>query len=192
MSKTPAELDAEIAESVRTREWQAQVEREHRDRQARIAQTGPSPGQIYEEHAADVAAGVHHGERRGRARSFRKVATAADAIRWSEKAKQLSDDAYSAEGHREAAEMHRRAAQLHKSGGDPAGAEVGWLHDQAASQHRQAAKARSAASKTDAERALQKSKTWSAFKDKIAAASEHATMAQEYARQAIAAARKRL
>jgi hypothetical protein len=191
VTKTPAQLDAEIAETLRAKQWQEQIEREHRERQSRLTQTGPSPEQLYEEHAADVAAGISHGDRRGRARSFRKVTSVADALRWSEKAKQLSDDAYSADDHREAAEMHRRTALLHKSGGDPAGAEVAWLHNQAVNQHRQATKARAAASKTSAERALQKSKTWAAYQEKIAAASDHQHMAQEYARQALAAARKR-
>lgn len=81
MAKTAAQLDAEIAEALRAKQWQAQVDREDRERRARIASTGPSPEQLYEEHQSDVAAGVFHGERRGRSRSFRKIATAAEALK---------------------------------------------------------------------------------------------------------------
>lgn len=188
MTKSPAQLDAEIAEALRAKQWQEQIEREHRERQARLAATGPSPEQLYEEHAADVAAGVFHGERRGRARSFRKIATAAEALRASEAAKQWSDDVYDATEHRAAAEAHRRAARLHKS--DPTGADAAWLHDLAAINHRQAATARAsrALKATDPSRTQ---KTFTAFQEKLAAANEHTAMAQEYARQALAAARKR-
>ena len=74
MAKTPAQLDAEIAEALRAKQWQEQVAREDRDRRARIAGTpGPSPEQLYDERAADLAAGVFHGEPRGRAREFRRT-----------------------------------------------------------------------------------------------------------------------
>jgi hypothetical protein len=69
--KTHAQLQAEIDEALRARRWQEQVEREDRERRARVARPGPTPEQLYEEHAADVAAGVFHGEQRGRARDFR-------------------------------------------------------------------------------------------------------------------------
>lgn len=69
--KTPAQLQAEIDEALRARKWQEQVEREDRERRVRLARTGPTPEQLYEEHASDLAAGVLHGERRGRARDFR-------------------------------------------------------------------------------------------------------------------------
>lgn len=189
MTKTAAQLDAEIAEALRAKQWQEQVAREDHELRTRIAGTpGPSPEQLYEEHAADVAAGVFHGERRGRARSFRKIASAADALNVSEAAKRLSDDVFDATEHRAAAEAHRRAARRHKS--DPAGADAAWLHDLAASNHRQAAAARSSRALKAADPARTQ-KTFAAFQEKLSAANEHTAMAQEYARQALAAARKR-
>lgn len=72
--KTPARLDAEIAEALRAKKWQEQIKREDKERRARLARhaAAPTPEQLYEEHAADVAAGVFHGEHRGRAREFRR------------------------------------------------------------------------------------------------------------------------
>jgi hypothetical protein len=70
--KSATQLQAEIDEALRARKWQEQVEREDRERRARLARPGPTPEQIYEEHASDLAAGVLHGEHRGRAREFRK------------------------------------------------------------------------------------------------------------------------
>ena len=187
--KTHAQLDAEIAEALRAKKWQAQVTREDRDRRVRIASTtGPSPEQLYEEHQADVAADVFHGERRGRARQFRKAASAADALKSSEIAKRRSDDVYDAAEHRAAAEAHRSAARLHKS--DSTGADAAWLHDLAASNHRQAATARASRALKAADPARTQ-KTFAAFQEKLSAANEHQAMAQEYARQALAAARKR-
>ena len=189
MAKTASQLDAEIADALRAKKWQDQVAREDRDRRARIAgSTGPSPEQLYEEHAADVAAGVFHGERRGRARDFRKIATATEALRASEDAKRRSDDVFDAAEHRAAAEAHRSTARLHKS--DPSGADAAWLHDLAASNHRQAAAARSSRALKAADPA-RTPKTFAAFQEKLSAANEHTAMAQEYARQALAAARKR-
>ena len=187
--KTPAQLNAEIAEALRAKKWQEQVAREDSARRARIAgTTGPSPEQLYDERAADVAAGVFHGERRGRAKQFRKVASAAEAFRASENAKRRTDDVFDADEHRAAAEAHRRAARLHKS--DPSGADASWLHDLAASNHRQAATARSSRALKAADPARTQ-KTFAAFQEKLSAANEHTSMAQEYARQALAAARKR-
>ena len=189
MAKTASQLDAEIAEALRAKQWQEQVAREDRERRARIAGTpGPSPEQLYEEHQADVAAGVFHGERRGRARSFRKIASAAEALRESEAAKRRSDDVFDAAEHRAAAEAHRRAARLHKS--DPAGADAAWLHDLAASNHRQAATARASRALKAADPARTQ-KTFAAFQEKLSAANEHTAMAIEYARQALVAAKKR-
>jgi len=188
MTKSPAQLDAEIAETLRTKQWQEQVAREDRDRRARIATVGPAPEQLYDERATDVAAGVFHGERRGRAKSFRKVATATEALKASEAAKRWSDDVHDAPEHRTAAEAHRRAAKLHKS--DPAGTDAAWLHDRAESNHRQAATARASRALKTADPARTQ-KTFAAFQEKLSAANEHTAMAQEYARQAIAAARKR-
>ena len=102
----------------------------------------------------------------------------------SEIAKRLSDDAYTADDHRAAAKAHRAAAQRHA-------VDVAWLHERAEIQHRQAAKARAAVQKIDAQRALQKSKTWAVFQEELAAVGDHQHMAQEYARQALAAAKKR-
>ena len=188
--KTAAQLDAEIAEALRAKKWQEQVEREDRDRRARIAgTTGPTPDQLYEERAADVAAGVFHGERRGRARSFRKIASTAEALQASEIAKRRSDDVFDAAEHRTAAEAHRSAARLHKS--DPAGADAAWLHDLAASNHRQAATARASRALKTADPSRTQ-KTFAAFQEKLSAANEHTTMAQEYARQALVAARRRM
>jgi predicted component of type VI protein secretion system len=74
MSKTFAQLDAEIAEALRAKEWQDRIEREELARRERMApRIGPTPEQLYNERAADRAAGVFHGERRGRARDFRKT-----------------------------------------------------------------------------------------------------------------------
>ena len=74
MAKTTAQLNAEIAEALRARRWQEQVTREDRKRRERLAprDTSPTPEQLYEEYQADVAAGVLHGEPRGRAREFRR------------------------------------------------------------------------------------------------------------------------
>ena len=71
MKKTSAQLQAEIDEALRARRWQDRVAREDRERRARLARTGPTPRQLYEEYTSDLAAGVHHGEQRGRARDFR-------------------------------------------------------------------------------------------------------------------------
>ena len=111
-----------------------------------------------------------------------------EALQASEDAKRLSDDVYDATEHRAAAEAHRHAARLHKS--DPAGVDVAWLHDLAASNHRQAATARVSRALKAADPARTQ-KTFAAFQEKLSAANEHTTMAQEYARQALAAARKR-
>lgn len=56
--------------------WQAQTMREHNERRARQAGAigKPTGEQLYNERAADLAAGVLHGERRGRARDSRKPA----------------------------------------------------------------------------------------------------------------------
>ena len=190
MTKTSAQLDAEIAEALRAKQWQEQVEREHRARQDRIARTAgrPSPEQLYEERQSDLGAGVFHGERRGRSKQFRKVASAADAIRASEMAKRASDDARVATEHRAAADAHRRAARLHKS--DPTGADAAWSHDLAASNHRQAATARESRALEAPDPARTK-KTFAAYQEKLSAANEHEAMAKEYARQALVAARKR-
>lgn len=119
----------------------------------------------------------------------KRAVPAADALRASEYAKRLTDAAYSAEEHRAAAKAHERAAKLHKS--DPTGVEAAWGHGLAASQHRQVAKARTAERKVDAPKALQKTKTWAAYQEKLAAVRDHTAMAEEYARQALAAAKKR-
>jgi hypothetical protein len=110
------------------------------------------------------------------------------ALQASENAKRLSDDVYDAAEHRAATEAHRRAARLHKT--DPAGADAAWLHDLAAINHRQAATARSSRALKVADPARTQ-KTLAAFQEKLSAANEHTAMAQEYARQAFAAARKR-
>lgn len=120
--------------------------------------------------------------------SARKVAATTDAIHASEAAKRRSDDAFDAAEHRAAAEAHRRAGRLHKS--DPAGADAAWLHDLAAINHRQAATARASRALHTPDPARTK-KTFAAFKEKLSAATEHTSMAQEYARQALAAARRR-
>jgi hypothetical protein len=111
----------------------------------------------------------------------------AEALRASEAAKRQSDDVFDATEHRAAAEAHRRAAKLHKS--DPAGADAAWLHDLAAINHRQAATARASRALKAADPARTR-KTFTAFQEKLSAANEHTSMAQEYARQALAAARK--
>lgn len=187
MTKSPAQIDAEIAEALRAKKWQDQVAREDAARRARIAAPGPSPDQIYEEHAADLAAGVHHGERRGRSRALRRAASPEEARMSSGFAARLSEEALTAASHREAAAAHVAAAKKHKS--DPAGVEVAWLHDLAASNHRQAAQAR--ASKTFKNPRSAPGKTFAKYQEKLAAAVEHGHMAQEYARQALAAAKKR-
>ena len=112
----------------------------------------------------------------------------AEAIRASEAAKRRSDDVFDAAEHRAAAEAHRLAARLHKS--DPTGADAAWLHDLAASNHRQAAMARASRALKAADPARTK-KTFASFQEKLSAANEHQAMTQEYARQALAAARKR-
>lgn len=111
----------------------------------------------------------------------------AAALRASENAKRQSDDVFDATEHRAAAKAHRRAAKLHKS--DPAGADAAWLHDLAAINHRQAATARASRALKVADPARTR-KTFAAFQEKLSAANEHTSMAQEYARQALAAARK--
>jgi hypothetical protein len=73
MAKTSAQLQAEIDEALRAKKWQEQIEREDRERRARLARTGPTPTQLYEEYQSDLAAGVFHGESRGRAREFRRT-----------------------------------------------------------------------------------------------------------------------
>jgi hypothetical protein len=123
------------------------------------------------------------------AHASKKIATPAEALRSSERAKALTDDAHSVLDHKAAADAHGRAAKLHKS--DPAGKGVAWLHDLAESNHRQAAKARAAEGKIDAVKATQTRKGFAAYQEKLAAAREHGIMAEEYARQALAAARKR-
>ena len=72
MAKTAAQLDAEIAESLRAVKWQEQIEREDRERQARLTNARPTPTQLYDERASDLAAGVFHGEQRRHARGFRR------------------------------------------------------------------------------------------------------------------------
>lgn len=111
-----------------------------------------------------------------------------EAARASEFAKRLSDDVFSADDHRAAAKEHRRAARLHKS--TATGADIAWLHDLAAINHKQAAAARASRALKAADPSRTQ-KTFAAFKEKLSAANEHTSMAQEYARQAIAAARKR-
>ena len=111
-----------------------------------------------------------------------------EALRASEAAKRWSDDVYDAPEHRIAAGAHQRAARLHKS--DPSGADAAWLHGLAASNHRQAAIARASRALKTADPSRTQ-KTFAAFQEKLSAANEHTTMAQEYARQALAAARKR-
>jgi hypothetical protein len=111
-----------------------------------------------------------------------------EALRASEAAKHWSDGVYDVADHRTAAKAHRRAARLHKA--DPLGTDAAWLHDLAAINHRQAATAR-ASRALKAQNPTRTSKAFAAFKEKLSAANEHTTMAQEYARQALAAARKR-
>lgn len=110
------------------------------------------------------------------------------ALSASEAAKRLSDDVYNATEHRAATDAHRRAAKLHQA--DPAGAGAAWLHDLAAINHRQAATARASRALKVADPSRTQ-KTFAAFKEKLSAANEHTAMAQEYARQALAAAKKR-
>lgn len=75
MAKTAAQLNAEIAEALRAKAWQDRIEREEIARRARVAalDARPSREQLYNEQAADRAAGVFHGEQRGRSRDFRKA-----------------------------------------------------------------------------------------------------------------------
>ena len=110
------------------------------------------------------------------------------AQRASERAKSLSDDAHSVLDHRTAADAHRYASKLHKT--LAAGKDAAWLHELAESNHRQAAKARTAEAKVDAVKATQTKRGFAAYQEKLAAAKEHGIMAEEYARQALAAARK--
>lgn len=189
MTKTTAQLNAEVDEALRAKQWQEQIEREDKERRARIATPGPPPKQLYEEHASDVAAGVFHGEPRGRAKKTRKIATAAEALRASEAAKRWSDDVYDATEHSAAVEAHRRAGKLHRS--DPTGADAAWLHELAASNHRQAAGALKSRAYKATDPARSK-KSLAAWQEKHSATIEHTTMAQEYARQALAAAKKRV
>ena len=74
MPKSPTQLDAEVAEALRARRWREQVDREDAERRARLERsaTAPSPEKLYEEYQSDLAAGVFHGEQRGRARDFRR------------------------------------------------------------------------------------------------------------------------
>jgi hypothetical protein len=58
------------------KEWQERLEREDRERRERMGRTGPTPEQLYEEYNSDLAAGVFHGEKRGRARDFRNPSPA--------------------------------------------------------------------------------------------------------------------
>ncbi len=174
MPRTPPQLDAEIAEALLAQRWQEQVTREERERRARIVVAGPTPEQLYEERQADVAAGVLHGKRRGRAQEFRRVASPGEALLASEAARRESDAAHLATEHRAAVEAHRRAAQLHRSvTGD---AEVAWLHD-LASDHRQATEARAREARVDPTRATRTRRSLAAYQEQLAAASEHGTMA---------------
>jgi hypothetical protein len=111
----------------------------------------------------------------------------AKALQASEAAKRKSDDAYSVTDHREAAEAHRHAARLHKS--DPAGKDAAWLHDLAVINHRQAATARASRAYTQPDPTRTK-RSFAAYQEKLSVANDHTAMAQEYARQALAAARK--
>ena len=111
----------------------------------------------------------------------------AEALRASEAAKLRSDEVFGVAEHRAAAEAHQRAARLHKT--DPTGTDAAWLHDLAAINHRQAATARASRALNAAD-PTRTAKTFAAFKKKLSAANEHTSMAQEYARQALAAARK--
>lgn len=110
------------------------------------------------------------------------------ALRASEAAKRASDDALFAPEQTAAASAHRQAARLHKS--DPTGKDAAWLHELAGINHRQAARARASRALSTAD-PTKTPKTFAAFKEKLSAANEHTSMAQEYARQALAAARKR-
>jgi hypothetical protein len=111
-----------------------------------------------------------------------------EALRASEAAKRATDDALLAPEQIAAAAAHRRAARLHRI--DPAGAEIAWLHDRAVTNHQQAAKARSSRSLRSTHPTRTK-KSLAAFQEKLSAATEHGEMAREYARQALAAAKKR-
>ena len=138
--------------------------------------------------AEALATGSIPTQRRERKQAFHKSASAAETLRASEAAQRLSDAVYDAIEHRDAAEAHRRAARLHKS--DPAGADAAWLHELAAINHRQAATARASRALKAVDPARTQ-KTFTAFQEKLSAANEHTTMAQEYAKQALTAARKR-
>ena len=118
-----------------------------------------------------------------------KAPKAPEALRASEAAKRRSDEVFGVAEHRAAAEAHRRTARLHKS--DPSGTDAAWLHDLAAINHRQAATARASRALNAAD-PTRTAKTFAAFKEKLSAANKHTSMAQEYARQALAAARKRV
>ena len=70
--KTAAQLQAEIDDELRAKEWQARTERDELARRERVAamDARPSQEQRYNERAADRAAGIEHGEKRGRASEF--------------------------------------------------------------------------------------------------------------------------
>ena len=118
------------------------------------------------------------------------AALRAKALSASEAAKRRSDDAMLAPEQIVAAAAHPRAARLHKANKTDPGAEVVWLHDLAAINHRPAPKAR-ASRAFNAPDPTRTKKSLAAYQEKYAAATEHGHMAQEYARQALAAARKR-
>jgi hypothetical protein len=111
----------------------------------------------------------------------------AEALRASEAALRATDNALLAPEHRIAADAHRSAARLHKF--DLAGAESARLHGLAESNHRQAARARKSLPRKVPGPLNAR---WNTYQEKLAAARDHGHMAQEYARQAIAAARKRV
>ena len=73
--KTAAQLQAEIDDELRAKEWQARTERDELARRERVAamDARPSQEQRYNERAADRAAGIEHGEKRGRASEFRRT-----------------------------------------------------------------------------------------------------------------------
>ena len=103
----------------------------------------------------------------------------------SNTAARLSAEALTAGDHREAAAVHVAAAKKHKT--DPAGVKVAWLHDLAASNHRQAARAR----ESRILKSASPGKSFATYQEKLADAVAHGNMAQEYARQALTAAKKR-
>jgi hypothetical protein len=129
---------------------------------------------------ADISAAL---TKRGRGR---KAVSATEALRASEAALRATDDALLAPEQQIAAEAHLRAARLHKS--DPAGAEAAWLHDLAASNHRQCAKARKSMPRKVPGPLNAR---WNAYQEKLSAALDHGHMAKEYARRAVTAARER-